>query len=494
MTSENEDLRQDAEWAESQLVSRSGWRFTVNERKTLLLGMDLLLVNGMLLLAVIWWNGFVPSLASLWDHNKWFLTISALWLIVGTVLDIYNLARVVSKTNIITNIGMAAILTTLLYLAVPWFSPPVERRVYVVSLVFMVTGALIAWRIFYARVLVHTVIFSRGLVVGSNASALALADVINQMAQGDAANSSSHMGYEIVGRVVDAAPATTSADVPVLGDMLNLVRLARQHAVHEIILAPETGHSLPPEVLEILLDCRELGLQVSSLSSVYERLTGRLLVDYARYDLQLLLSPEDSPTFRLHRAVKRTVDVLLALVGVLLFGLVLLPFIILGNALISPGPLFYRQERMGKGGRPFTLIKLRSMSQNAERSSGGAVWSKDNDPRITPMGRFLRKIRLDEVPQLINVLRGEMSMVGPRPERPHFVGQLARTFPLYRARHTVKPGITGWAQVNYEYGNSVEDARIKLEYDLYYVKHVSLYFDFLILLHTIRVVVGQKGQ
>jgi lipopolysaccharide/colanic/teichoic acid biosynthesis glycosyltransferase len=195
----------------------------------------------------------------------------------------------------------------------------------------------------------------------------------------------------------------------------------------------------------------------------------------------------------LYVAAKYCLDMALALVGLLFLGVVVLPLVAIANALTSPGPIFYRQERLGKGGRPFTLIKLRSMVRDAERCSG-VVWCGKDDPRITPVGRFLRKTRLDELPQLLNVLRGEMSIVGPRPERPHFVGQLAHTFPLYRARHAVKPGITGWAQVHYEYGDSVEDARIKLEYDLYYVKHASLYLDLLTLLHTVRIVLGAKGQ
>jgi lipopolysaccharide/colanic/teichoic acid biosynthesis glycosyltransferase len=196
---------------------------------------------------------------------------------------------------------------------------------------------------------------------------------------------------------------------------------------------------------------------------------------------------------RLYAAVKRITDVLLALLG--LFGLALIiPGVALVNALTSPGPLFYRQRRVGKGGRSFVLTKFRSMVPDAEKLTG-AVWSAgEQDPRITLAGRWLRKTRLDEVPQMINVLRGEMSIVGPRPERPCFVGQLSRELPLYRARHAVKPGLTGWAQIRYRYGDSVEDARIKLEYDLYYVKHASLWLDLLIMLQTSRVVLRLRGK
>jgi lipopolysaccharide/colanic/teichoic acid biosynthesis glycosyltransferase len=169
------------------------------------------------------------------------------------------------------------------------------------------------------------------------------------------------------------------------------------------------------------------------------------------------------------------------------------PAVALANALWSPGPLLYRQTRTGKGGRSFVLIKFRSMVVDAEERCG-ATWCEDRDTRITPVGRLLRRTRLDELPQFINVLRGEMSAVGPRPERPSIVGQLARELPLYRARHAVKPGVSGWAQIRYRYGNSVEDARCKLEYDLYYIKHANLYLDLLIVLQTLRVVLSMRGK
>lgn len=171
---------------------------------------------------------------------------------------------------------------------------------------------------------------------------------------------------------------------------------------------------------------------------------------------------------------------------------ILLPFIALAIRLDSPGSVFYTQEREGRGGRRFRIIKFRSMVADAERA-GKAVWATRDDPRITRVGKFMRRTRLDELPQFVNVLRGEMSIVGPRPERPQFVAQLQEEIPFYRARLSVKPGLTGWAQVKYRYGNTTEDALIKLQYDLYYIKHQSMVLDILILLRTIRVVLGFKG-
>jgi len=158
----------------------------------------------------------------------------------------------------------------------------------------------------------------------------------------------------------------------------------------------------------------------------------------------------------------------------------------------SPGPVFFRQERTGQGGRPFTLAKFRSMRQDAEKLSG-PVWATEDDPRVTRVGRFLRKARLDELPQLFNILAGSMSLVGPRPERPHFVAELAKKLPYYLQRHTAKPGLTGWAQINYPYGSTVEDALQKLQYDLFYIKYQSLLFDLSILFHTVKTVLLRKG-
>ena len=168
-----------------------------------------------------------------------------------------------------------------------------------------------------------------------------------------------------------------------------------------------------------------------------------------------------------------------------------IPFIIMAVRLSSPGPIFFRQIRVGLGGRTFSVIKFRTMRQDAEAS--GAVWATKNDPRVTSLGGFMRKTRLDEIPQLWNVLRGEMGFVGPRPERPEFVQWLTNDIPYYELRHMIRPGITGWAQVRYQYGASLEDTRHKLEYDLYYIKHLSLGLDLLIMFETIKTIVLRRG-
>jgi len=200
---------------------------------------------------------------------------------------------------------------------------------------------------------------------------------------------------------------------------------------------------------------------------------------------------DESAGDRLYRIAKRGIDIIAAVVGLLVMGLIS-PIIAVANRVTSPGPLFYRQERVGQGGRIFNILKFRTMVPDAEKITG-AVWADERDPRITWMGRILRPTRLDELPQFINVLLGEMSLIGPRPERPEIIENLTQLLPFYRARHAVRPGITGWAQVEYRYGNCVEDSKTKLEYDLYYVKHAGPLLDLRILLQTIPIMLQGAG-
>ncbi len=224
----------------------------------------------------------------------------------------------------------------------------------------------------------------------------------------------------------------------------------------------------------------------------YEEKKRRDLVEYTIYDNLVALPINKSIYMRLYFIIRSLCQLIIALFSLPVF-ILLVPLILLANRLTAPGDLLYRQERIGQGGRRFQILKFRTMVMDAEKYTG-AVWTKEEDPRITPIGYFLRPTHLDELPQIWNVLKGEMNIIGPRPERPYFVNKLCEQIPLYDVRHTVKPGITGWAQVNYGYGASIEDACIKLEYDLFYIKHQGLYLDFLTLLKTVFVILGLQGR
>jgi len=263
--------------------------------------------------------------------------------------------------------------------------------------------------------------------------------------------------------------------------------LARRLAIDEIVVAfEERRGSLPTEEL---LRCRLEGVRVEESESFYERLTGKIPAEAMRPSY-LIFNP-GFDTHPLAAALKRFVDACLSLIGILVLWPVMLA-VALAIRLDSPGPVLFRQERTGQRGRTFSLCKFRSMRVDAEKLSG-PVWATEDDPRVTRVGRFIRKTRLDEVPQLFNILAGSMSLVGPRPERPHFVHELALKIPYYNQRHIVKPGLTGWAQINYPYGNTVEDALQKLQYDLFYIKYQSTLFDLSILANTVKTVLLRKG-
>jgi exopolysaccharide biosynthesis polyprenyl glycosylphosphotransferase len=233
---------------------------------------------------------------------------------------------------------------------------------------------------------------------------------------------------------------------------------------------------------------RYKGFSIDDANALVERLEGKLPLEGLIPSSLIFTDGFKIGSGKL--LIRRLVSFGVSLTGLLLC-LPFIPFIMLAVRLSSPGPIFFRQTRVGRHGRPFSLIKFRTMRDDAE--ADGAIWATANDSRVTPLGRFLRKSRLDEIPQLWNVLKGEMSFVGPRPERPEFVGWLAKEIPFYELRHMVRPGITGWAQVRYHYGASLEEAKRKLEYDLYYVKHLSLGLDLLIMFETIKIIMLGRG-
>jgi sugar transferase (PEP-CTERM system associated) len=263
--------------------------------------------------------------------------------------------------------------------------------------------------------------------------------------------------------------------------------VARKERAQKIVISlSERRGTLP---LKDILNCKLSGIDVLDAPSFYEELTGKLLIENITPSWFIF-----SDGFRitpLKKSSKRISDVIFAFIG-LIFALPLIPITALLIKIDSRGPVFFRQVRMGERERKFVLYKFRTMRQDAENGTG-AVWTQENDPRITRLGRFLRKSRLDEIPQLFNVLKGDMSFIGPRPERPEFVEKLKEIIPYYSERHFVKPGITGWAQIKYPYGASVEDAIEKLRYDLYYIKHLSIMLDLLIVLETVKVVLFGRG-
>ncbi|GLI39258.1 TIGR03013 family PEP-CTERM/XrtA system glycosyltransferase [Geobacter hydrogenophilus] len=274
----------------------------------------------------------------------------------------------------------------------------------------------------------------------------------------------------------------------IVGNGDGLVSAALRERTDKIVVSLSERRGAFP--LSEVLNCKFSGIEVIDAPSFYEEITGKLMIENITPSWFIFSNGFRRTGFG--RIMKRSTDLVLSLVGIILV-LPVLPFIALGIRITSPGPILFRQVRVGQGDRPFALYKFRSMRADAEKASG-AVWAQKDDPRITRFGKFLRTSRLDELPQLYNVLRGDMSLVGPRPERPEFVDKLKEVIPYYSERHFVKPGVTGWAQVKYPYGASVDDAIEKLRYDLYYIKNMSMLLDIIIVLETIKVVLFGRGS
>lgn len=476
----------------SARISLPSLRLQTSERKLLLVSMDLLLINLALVGSVlVGWNQPVTA-AMLAASVKWYVTLSVVWVVVALFFDLYDLARSASTTNIVRSASLAAVSTALIYSLIPSLTPTLQSRTQIFVFIGLAWLAIVAWRVAYSLLFIQPHFRQRALVVGAGWAGRTLAETMRVTPHD--ANPYRGTGYELVGFIDDnpALGGSTVEGIPVLGGAESLVAMAQTLEINEVIIAVTHRHAIDEGLFDDLLRCQELGIQLSTMADLYERLLGRVPVQHVGRDLYMALPSADSAYHRLYGAVKRLIDLLAGLLGLAVLAVVMLP-VAAANRFGSPGPLFYGQERVGLSGRPFRILKFRTMIPDAEADCG-AVWAAEKDHRITRVGQFLRRTRLDELPQVVNILRGEMSLIGPRPERPEFVEQLAKTIPFYRARHAVRPGLTGWAQVQFRYGSSVDDARIKLEYDLYYVKNTSTLLDLRIALQTIPVMLLFQGH
>lgn len=466
--------------------------------RLLLLGLvDIALLSLALIGAVRLRTPWLDAPGAVFANWKWFVTLAVLWWIVAQLADAYDLARAASAPNSILVAAPAAALTALLYQWIPVLTPPLASRGLSLLFGLLAVGLIALWRGGYAVLFVQPAFQRRVLVLGAGWAGRALAEALRAAAaSGRTPNPYRGTGANIVGFVDDAADARlnqTVAGVPLLGASTDLPRLARDLTVDDVVLAITHRNTISDAAFAALLQCREQGFRVTTMPAFYEQLLGRVPVEHVGRNLNAVLPVDErGATERLFEVFKRGGDLFAGVVGLIPLALTM-PIVALLNALTGPGPLFYRQTRVGRGGQPFQVVKYRTMRPDAEAVTG-AVWAGQDDPRVTPLGRWLRRSRLDELPQIINILLGEMSLIGPRPERPEFVNRLAQEIPFYRARHAVKPGITGWAQVRFGYGNSVDDARTKLEYDLYYVRHIGFYLDCLIMLKTAAVMLRLQGK
>ncbi len=467
------------------------------ERRALLVLGDVVAVVAALVLS-LWLDRIsgIPGEGGRLVKAAWLLVLGIAWLIAAAVNSCYDV-RIASRFLPTTRMLAFTLLATSLVYAGLFFvfgrpivavgrsglaaAPAAPPRVAAgIFLITLVTGVSL-WRGLYTRLAAGERLRRRLLVVGAGRSGRTLAAEL----------SSAVDDVAVVGFVDDdpAKVGTEIEGVPVLGTSDHLLELVRDLRADEVVLA--VGGEIGEPLAERLLVCYEARVMVRGMSEVFEDALGRVPVEYlGRTAFPSLLTKQTGlPTVQ--RVAKRSFDLVAGAFGLAVF-LVALPFVAAAIVLDSGRPVFYSQPRLGRSGRVFKILKFRSMVTIAEEN-GEEVWAAPDDPRVTRVGRFLRVTRLDELPQVLNVLRGEMSVVGPRPERPQLVARLAEEIPFYRARLAVKPGLTGWAQINHGYANTVAEAMRKLQYDLYYIKRQGLWLDLLVMMRTVRVVLSFDG-
>jgi sugar transferase (PEP-CTERM system associated) len=431
----------------------------VSARGLTVFGFETVLIAASVLLAAHVHGSFDDAVGGLWR----IAIITAVCALCFYYNDLYDLTVVHSKNELAVRIlqgaGAAAFALAVVSALVP--AVTIGHGIFMTALVLLLV-VVPAWRLVFDGVAGVPRLEERVVILGAGPVAQTLSREIR---------SRHDFAYRLVG-CADSGP--------------ELARLVARHEVDRIVVSlPDRRGRLP---VRELLEAKLSGIRVEDAATTYERITGKILIDEMRPSW--LIFCDGFRASRLTRMVKRTIDVVLSAVGLVVASPALLATAIVIR-LDSPGPILYRQPRVGERGRIFTLYKLRSMRADAETDM--PVWAADHDDRVTRVGRFLRLTRLDELPQLWNVLCGDMSFVGPRPERPFFVDQLSGAIPFYPERHVVKPGVTGWAQVKYRYGSSIEDATEKLRYDLYYSKHLSIVFDLTIVVDTVKVILSGKG-
>lgn len=407
------------------------------------------------------------------------LTVTFIFQLTLYFFDLYDLTKLASAvdttTRMVQAFGVGCIILAGIYYRLPNLS--ISNRVFFSSYL-AISVALMFWRSMYYLILQKRLFSQHIIIIGTGEMAEKIAREIEEHHDS---------GYKIHSYIGSIPPIYNPRNAPLFPLETSLPKTCETNGVNQVVVALDDRRGTMP--IKDLLTCKLQGIDIHDGCSFYESITGKILVE--NVNPAWLIFSDGFQTSRLSYFFKRDLDIILSILG-LLCSLPITLLTALCIKLESPGPIFYLQKRVGIRGKSFKVIKFRSMRQDAEK--GGAVWAQKNDARITRIGGFIRKVRIDEIPQMWNVLKGEMSFVGPRPERPVFVKKLTETIPYYSLRHSVKPGLSGWAQVCYPYGASETDALRKLEYDLYYIKNQSIFIDLLVIFRTIKTVLFQKGS
>jgi len=460
------------------------WRIRLGERRLVMLVGDAITAAAATAAALVLWSN-LDYLGFSWEFVRtragWFVWLPLVWMIL--LSNVHDLRKAGSWRETIRGIFLTGFIGGLLYLLVYFSSDPgtLPRRG-ILYFLLMVIGFTLLWRRFYISVFSAPQFMRRTLIVGAGYGGQDFLKVLRTVEPPP---------FDTVGLIDDdpQKQGESIGGVTVLGTSKDLLGLLDQENVSDIIVAIQG--EMNGEMFQTLLDAQERGMQITRMPVAYEQLLGRVPINHLASDWVLRNFVDEIQISTLYSLIKRVIDLSGAVIG-LAFLALLYPWVMLATLIETGRPVLFIQTRLGKGGREFGLVKFRTMQQDAE-ADGIPHWAEREDPRVTVVGRILRKTHLDEFPQFWNVLRGDMSLVGPRPERPELVEDLEQQIPFYRARLLVKPGITGWAQVNYGKGASIQGSAEKLEFDLYYIKHRNLLLDVNVILRTVGSVFGLRG-
>lgn len=455
--------------------------FEISERKVLLRVFDVLSVLSVL---YVLWRFTSFEYFSFVNSNIVPMLVLAFYLnILGTIFDMYNLQTASNQLQVIKSIVLTASTTVLFYLLTPRFTPLLPpNRIQIVYFFIAVLLGLIIWRIFYQKFIASHRFMKKVVLICDTENSSGL---VSDLQLADPHYKVQAICY--LDKLEGDYPARDQLVLP----LQHLKEYIYKNSISDIVIAAQNTNAITPGVYNDLLMLLENGFSIKEYSQVYESITNRIPIQHMGADFYRYFPFGRSNQNQLYLLLVRLFEIIFSLIG-LVCGILILPLVLIGNILGNRGPLFYTQTRVGKNGIPFEIYKYRTMIKNAE--SGGILFATPGDTRITPFGKFLRKTRIDEVPQFINILKGDMGFIGPRPERPFFVKELADIMPFYETRHVIKPGLTGWAQVNYSYGETIEESLIKLQYDLYYIKHRSVFLDLNIVIKTFGTVLFYRGQ
>ncbi len=471
----------------SDTLPRQRFRLRPSEQRALLFLGDLFSAVVALLAGVYIWargDAYIDFSLQFFQARVpwWFYLIPLVWVLM--LVDIYELHRAAHWNRTVRAVSLAATVGIILYALIYFTSDPgaLNRRG-VAGFLAVAYPLTLGWRWLYIRLYTNPSFMRRMLIVGAGENGRSMVQVYREI---------NPPPFRLLG-FIDDDPQKLHTEIEgyrVLASSEQLLTLIEQLNITDLIIA--ISGEMRGATFQALLDARERGIEITRMPLMYEELLGRVPIHHLESDWVIRSFVDEARISGFYEIGQRAFDVVGGIIGLLMF-LAMLPFIALAIIIDSGFPIFYTQERLGQGGRPYMMIKFRTMRQDAEKD-GQAQMAGENDPRVTRVGNFLRATRLDEFPQFINVLRGEMSLVGPRAERDSWVATFQKEIPFYRARLLVKPGITGWAQINYGYASTVEDTSVKLEYDLYYIKHRSLLMDIIISLRTVSTALSRKGR